>query len=61
MSRQKRPELSLPHERDETAGKRETAVPPGSRERIKKGTDDVERGLKDTERRGVPNDLPKSK
>ena len=29
------------------------------RKRILKGARDVERGLKDTERRGVPNDLPK--
>jgi len=28
------------------------------RRRIAKGAADVERGAKDTERRGVPNDLP---
>lgn len=28
------------------------------RKRILKGVRDVERGVKDTERRGVPNDLP---
>lgn len=28
------------------------------RKRILKGERDVERGVKDTERRGVPNDLP---
>ena len=28
------------------------------RRRIVKAANDVERGLKDTERRGVPNDLP---
>jgi len=28
------------------------------RKRILKGARDVERGAKDTERRGVPNDLP---
>jgi hypothetical protein len=28
------------------------------RKRILKGARDVERGLKDTERRGAPNDLP---
>jgi hypothetical protein len=28
------------------------------RKRIVKGMRDVERGLKDTERRGVPNDVP---
>ena len=28
------------------------------RKRIVKGARDVERGLKDTERRGVPNDVP---
>lgn len=28
------------------------------RKRILKGAQDVERGVKDTERRGVPSDLP---
>ena len=28
------------------------------RKRIVKGAQDVERGVKDTERRGIPNDLP---
>lgn len=28
------------------------------RKRVLKGARDVERGVKDTERRGVPNDLP---
>jgi hypothetical protein len=28
------------------------------RKRIVKGARDVERGVKDTERRGIPNDLP---
>ena len=28
------------------------------RRRIVKGARDIERGLKDTERRGVPNDVP---
>jgi hypothetical protein len=28
------------------------------RRRILKGARDIERGLKDTERRGVPNDVP---
>jgi hypothetical protein len=28
------------------------------RKRIAKGAHDVERGVKDTERRGVPSDLP---
>lgn len=30
------------------------------RRRIVKAANDVERGLKDTERRGVPNDVPAS-
>jgi hypothetical protein len=39
------------------------AVVPGKsrflrRKRIVKAAQDVERGLKDTERRGIPNDLP---
>ena len=28
------------------------------RKRIHKGVRDIERGMKDTERRGVPNDIP---
>ena len=31
------------------------------RRRIAKGAADAERGLKDTERRGIPNDLPAGK
>ncbi|HEY5896489.1 MAG TPA: hypothetical protein VIV54_02935 [Burkholderiales bacterium] len=31
------------------------------RKRIRQGVRDIERGLKDTERRGIPNDLPVKK
>jgi hypothetical protein len=42
---------------------RKPALVPGKsrflrRKRILKGAQDVERGVKDTERRGTPNDLP---
>ena len=42
---------------------RKPALVPGKsrflrRKRIAKGEHDVERGVKDTERRGIPNDLP---
>jgi hypothetical protein len=34
------------------------AVPPISRKRIAAAANDVRRGLKDTDRRGTPNDVP---
>ena len=42
---------------------RKPALVPGKsrflrRKRIVRGAQDVERGVKDTERRGIPNDLP---
>jgi hypothetical protein len=48
----------LPHERDESAHPAETNVDPKRRRRIADAEGDVERGLKDTERRGVPSDVP---
>lgn len=52
-----------PHERDESAGAtgnrlHENPVP--SDEQISQAHDDVEEGRIDTDRRGVPNDVPKS-
>jgi len=54
----------LPHERDESAGAtgdrlRESPTP--SDRQISQAGEDVERGLVDTDRRGVPNDVPNSK
>ena len=52
----------LPHERDESArgtGKHEKPARTGGS--IAQAGEDVERGLIDTERRGVPNDLPNRK
>jgi hypothetical protein len=52
----------LPHERDESArgtGMHEKPARTGST--IAQAGEDVERGLIDTERRGVPNDLPNRK
>ena len=54
----------MPHERDESAadtGNRlDEARPPTARE-IKQAHDDIERGLEDTDRRGVPDDVPGSR
>ena len=54
----------MPHERDESArstGNRlDQKVPPSGRE-ISQAHDDVESGQVDTDRRGVPNDVPSSK
>jgi hypothetical protein len=47
---------SLPHELDETP---DTGLPQeGTRDVVKQGARDVRRGLRDTERRGVPSDVP---
>jgi hypothetical protein len=53
----------LPHERDESARAKDDRLrekPPPSQKQISQAGEDVERGLVDTDRRGVPNDLPKS-
>ena len=53
----------MPHERDESAsatGNRLDEHPVPSDRQISQAHDDVEGGLVDTDRRGVPNDLPKS-
>lgn len=52
----------LPHERDESAratGRRQTENPTPSDRQISKAGEDVEAGRLDTERRGIPNDIPK--
>lgn len=53
-----------PNERDESAtdtGNRlDEARPPTARE-ITQAHDDIERGLEDTDRRGVPDDVPGSR
>jgi hypothetical protein len=54
----------LPHERDESArasGDRLKEDPPPSDRQVSQAAEDVERGLVDTDRRGIPNDVPKSK
>jgi hypothetical protein len=54
----------MPHERDESArstGNRlDQQVPPSQRQ-ISQAHDDVEAGQVDTDRRGVPDDVPSSK
>jgi len=63
-SRSPRTVPRLPHERDESARAtgdrlRETPVP--SDRQISQAREDVGRGLVDTDRRGVPNDVPNRK
>jgi hypothetical protein len=54
----------LPHERDQSAsdtGNRlDQALPPTARE-IEQAHEDVEQGQRDTDRRGVPDDVPSSR
>ena len=53
-----------PHERDESASASEDRMAqqrPPSDERISQAAEDVEGGLTDTDRRGIPNDVPNSK
>jgi hypothetical protein len=56
-----RPDPALPHERDESAHPVESKVDPKRRQRIAQAESDAERGLKDTEGRGVPSDVPGKK
>ena len=54
----------LPHERDESAratGDRLKEKPTPSGREITQAGEDVERGLVDTDRRGIPNDVPNRK
>ncbi|HSQ04102.1 MAG TPA: hypothetical protein VLN59_08705 [Burkholderiales bacterium] len=50
----------LPHEHDEAADAGRTASSRADpvRSEVRQAESDVERGLKDTERRGIPNDIP---
>lgn len=60
-SNQEEEDLLLPHDRDETTGSESTAsatVNQESRDTIKQAADDIDSGLKDTERRGIPSDVP---
>ena len=64
----KRPErkegdLRLPHERDEAPDpldSSETVPVSGPRQVIEQAASDLSRGLMDTDRHGVPNDIPSS-
>jgi hypothetical protein len=58
------PSPRLPHERDESAkatGDRGRENPPPSERQISQAEEDVEEGLVDTERKGIPNDVPTRK
>ena len=61
-SKQSESDMMLPHERDETTGPTGTNAKGDepSREIIKKAHDDIEQGLKDTDRRGIPSDIKSS-
>ena len=51
----------LPHERDESAtatGNRMDEAPPPSSRRISEARKNAEEGQLDTDRRGIPNDIP---
>ncbi|MGH8762943.1 MAG: hypothetical protein ACREUR_06875 [Nitrosospira sp.] len=54
-------QLLLPHDRDEATGSESTGsatTSQESRDTIKQAVEDIEHGLKDTERRGIPSDVP---
>ena len=56
-----RPQPRMPHERDESAratGNRADQDVPPSKKEISQAAEDVESGQRDTDRRGVPNDIP---
>jgi hypothetical protein len=56
-------DTKMPHERDESArstGDRLDQASPVSDSQIERAHDDVEEGRVDTDRRGVPNDIPRS-
>lgn len=56
MTRRRQPAPSLPHERDQSpdAPTKKT----GPRSIIRQGARDIERGLVDTEARGIPDNVP---
>lgn len=49
-------EPKLPHERDESAGKASSSPVP--RQVVEQAASDITRGLRDSERRGTPSDVP---
>jgi hypothetical protein len=53
-------EPRLPHERDESVAPRDRdqAGAAASQRRIEQASEDLARGVQDTERRGVPSDVP---
>ena len=58
-----KPDPKMPHERDESArssGERSSESRPPPDQQIVQAHDDVERGLIDTDRRGTPDDIPRS-
>lgn len=57
------PKLRQPHERDESADNGEIGTDnrTDQPQRTRQGHEDVERGVVDTERRGVPTDVPGSR
>lgn len=54
--RQEAGEPLLPHERDESPAP--TEAPVGERDVIEQAARDVRQGLRDTDRRGTPSDVP---
>ena len=59
-----RPRAQMPHERDESArstgNRMDEALPPSKRQ-ISQAYDDIESGQIDTDRRGIPDDVPSSR
>ena len=56
-----RPNPKMPHERDETArpaGDRKDQNTPSSDQKIAQAGKDIKNGLVDTDRRGIPDDVP---
>jgi hypothetical protein len=54
----------MPHERDQSVrgtGSRLDETPPPSEAEIRQAVDDIESGRIDTDRRGIPDDVPGSK
>jgi hypothetical protein len=53
--------MPLPPGRQPSPAEKEAKAPARRRHRIEQAERDVEGGLKDTDRRGVPNDVPPKK
>lgn len=58
--RQTRQALKLPHERNESSASvnKDPLAISGSRDLIEQAAKDLKEGRRDTERRGIPNDVP---